>query len=66
MWAYSVLPSKNSQSDMMSTVLPVGFQVVFGYHASMSSKRQVQGIRTMSQRLSSCSHWYTLKSSMVS
>lgn len=56
MWAYSVLPSKNSLSWMMSIVFPVGFQVVLGYQASMSSNLQVQGIIRMAQRLSSSSH----------
>lgn len=64
MWAYSVLPSKNSLSWITSTVLPVGFQVVLGYQASMSSKRQVQGMRSTAQRLSSSSHLYRRKSSM--
>lgn len=53
MWAYSVLPSKNSESWMTSTVLPEGFHVVFGYHASMSSNLQVQGISMMAHLLSS-------------
>lgn len=65
MWAYSVLPSKNSLSCITSTVFPVGFQVVLGYHASMSSNLQVQGISMMAQRLSSSSHRYRRKSSMV-
>ncbi len=57
MWAYSVLPSKNSLSWMMSIVLPDGFQVVFGYHASMSSNLQVQGISRIAHLLSSSVHW---------
>lgn len=65
MWAYSVLPSKNSLSCMTSMVFPVGFQVVLGYQASMSSNLQVQGISRIAQRLSSSSHRYSLKSSMV-
>ncbi len=55
MCAYSVLPSKNSLSWMTSMVFPVGFQVVLGYHASMSSNLQVQGIRRMAHLLSSSS-----------
>jgi len=57
MWAYSVLPSKNSQSEIISTSLPMGFQDVFGYHASMSSNLHVQGISITIHLLSSCSHW---------
>lgn len=64
MWAYSVLPSKNSLSCITSTVLPEGFQVVLGYQASISSNLQVQGISSTAQRLSSCSHVYSLKSSI--
>ena len=65
MWAYSVLPSKNSLSCMMSMVLPDGFQVVLGYHASMSSNLHVHGIRRIAHLLSSSVHWYRRKSSIV-
>ena len=64
MWAYSVLPSNPSLSWMTSTVLPEGFQVVLGYHASMSSNLQVHGIRSTAQRLSSSCQVYSLKSPM--
>ncbi len=57
MCAYSVLPSKNSLSCMMSMLLPEGFQVVLGYQASMSSNLQVHGIRRMAHLLSSSVHW---------
>lgn len=57
MWAYSVLPSKNSQSDVTSISFPEGFHDVLGYHASMSSNLQVQGMSMTIHLLSSCSHW---------
>ncbi len=64
MCAYSVLPSKPSLSCITSIFLPVGFQVVFGYHASMSSNLQVHGISRIAQRLSSSTRVYSLKSSI--
>lgn len=57
MCAYSVLPSKNSLSCMMSIVLPDGFHVVLGYHASMSSNLHVHGIRRIAHLLSNSVHW---------
>ena len=45
---------------------PDGFQVVLGYHASISSNLQVVGMRRMHHLLSSSSHSYILNSPMVS
>lgn len=56
MWAYSERPPKNSQSEIISTFRPDRFQVVFGYHASISSNLQVQGMSSTHHLLSRLPH----------